>query len=166
MFDNNQFRQLIIRPALNLINLYSTNAEELLIATMAHESKGGRYLAQIGGDARSAKGAFQEEPATAQWLLDKISKEHPGIYTALKIASSGWFDIVDDLVFNLYFSTQMARLRYYVTPAPLPEPQDLDGIWNIYKTYYNTSKGDATKNEFVADYYHFIGKGNPNEKAS
>lgn len=166
MINNSQFRELIIRPSLQAIGLYSENVEELLVATMAHESKGGTYLAQLGGDANSALGIFQMEPATLDWLWLKVVNSptlHSSIMGFITDKSS---ELKEELVFNLYFSTQMARMRYYVTPATIPDKNDLDGIWNIYKTYYNTSKGEASKNEFVADYYHFIGKGIPNGKAS
>ena len=162
MIHNNQFRELIIRPSLQAIGLYTEDAEELLVATMAHESKGGTYLAQLGGDSKSALGIFQMEPATLHWLWLKIINSHSEIHTGMMgFITESSQNLDQELVFNLYFSCQMARMRYYVCPSKIPAKGDLDGIWNIYKTYYNTSKGEAAKDEFVADYYHFIGKGNP-----
>ena len=62
MIDHKQFRELIIRPSLMPLDLYSEDAEELLIGICAHESKGGTYLMQKDGGP--AAGFFQMEPET------------------------------------------------------------------------------------------------------
>ena len=61
MFLHNQLRELIITPALSKLQLYSKDAEELLIFTCAVESDGGTYLKQIKGPAL---GIYQMEPRT------------------------------------------------------------------------------------------------------
>lgn len=154
MFDNMQFREQIIRPALLDIGLYSLDAEELLIATMAHESQGGKYLVQTQGPAL---GIYQMEPATYNWIVLDISRSSPMIFQKLMPTTSRK-PLMQDMVFNLKYATQIARLRYFIVPKELPKHDDLDGMWDMYKTNYNSSKGDATKIEFVTDYHHFIGK--------
>ena len=37
MIDNKQLRELIIKPALSKLQMYSTNAEEILVFTCASE---------------------------------------------------------------------------------------------------------------------------------
>src|SRR5260221_1196758 len=71
MFDNIQFREQIIRPALeglylfqrpSLVDLYTKDSEELLVAIMATESLGGKYLTQKNGGP--ARGIYQMEERT------------------------------------------------------------------------------------------------------
>lgn len=61
MLDCSQFRALIIEPVLSKLQLYSKDAEELLVFTCAAESLGGTLLHQIQGPA---VGIFQMEPNT------------------------------------------------------------------------------------------------------
>ena len=44
MFDCSQFRSLIIEPVLSKMQVYSKDAEEILVFTCAAESLGGHYL--------------------------------------------------------------------------------------------------------------------------
>jgi hypothetical protein len=61
MIDPRQFRALIVRPALESINLWSQQAEDLVMGTAAQESRL-IYLRQLGNGP--ALGLFQMEPAT------------------------------------------------------------------------------------------------------
>jgi hypothetical protein len=167
MLDNVQFRTKILQPALQDIDCYSKDAEELLVAIMAHESKGGSYVAQIDGDANSAIGVYQMEPFTYDTLWNTyLSNDAP---LAARILNSLRYlqrPPSEHLVFNLKLSTIMTRVFFLRLPDVLPEKEDLDGIWSLYKKYYNSSKGSATKEEFVADYFRFIGKEQASEKAN
>jgi len=77
MINHEQFRKYIIYPTLfplsvNGVSLYSRNAEELLIATMAHESKGGTFLKKQEGPA---VGVYQMEPNTYNELYSQCIKK-------------------------------------------------------------------------------------------
>ena len=61
MIDNKQLRELIIGPSLDALQMYSKEAEEILVFTCASESLGGTYLKQVKGPAL---GIYQMEPAT------------------------------------------------------------------------------------------------------
>jgi len=133
---------------------------------MAHESKGGTYVAQLHGDAKSAVGIFQMEPFTYDSLWNHYLSNHADL--AAKILNSLRYvqkPPSEHCIFNIKLATIMARVFYLQLRDELPMPGDLDGIWNLYKTYYNSSKGAATKDEFIADYFHFIGKEQDNGKA-
>lgn len=165
MLNNLQFREKVLRPALENIQLYSKDIEELLVATMAHESKGGTYVAQVGGDARSALGIYQMEPFTYDSLWGHYLSSDAQL--AARILNSMRYlqkPPSDHLVYNLRLATIMARVFYLQLKDKIPDRDDLEGIWHLYKTYYNSSKGSATKDEFMADYFHFIGKENSSEK--
>lgn len=146
-----QMRKEIIKPALmdcvyNGKMLWSANAEEILIATMAHESKGGYYLAQEGGPAL---GVYQDEKLDyddmmTNFLLPKWKKE---IFIPDFV-----FNDFDRIKHDLIYATQIARLHYLRAPEPLPAYDDLDAQWDYYRKYYNSVEGKATKDEFIADY--------------
>jgi hypothetical protein len=157
-----QLREYIIRPALHEIGLYSEDAEELLIATCAHESKGSVYIAQIKGPAL---GIYQIEPKTFYNVWEKM-KESYGyngsrglIYKNIMRGCNFSEDPrSDELITNLKFSTMIARVLYYISSEVLPNKDSIDEIWEFYKKVWNSSLGKATKDEFVADYKKFTGK--------
>jgi hypothetical protein len=156
MFDNEAFRHDLLRPSLIAINMYSENAEELLIATMAHESLGGTYLKQTKGPAL---GVFQMEPATYDDMWNHyIGNDVPLMKSILNACQYLQRPPAAHLTWNLRLATIMARVYYYRVRPPLPIKSDLDAIWLYYKNYWNTQVGSATKDAFVKNYYRFVGK--------
>lgn len=154
MINYMQFRDSILRPSLHPIGLYSPEDEQLLIATMAHESKGGTYLVQIGG---GALGVYQMEDATYHDLFDNYLNYHPVLKN--QVLSTCSFESMPpaiEMVWNLKYATIIARVDYLRRPEALPKVGDLDGVWDYYKKYYNSSKGDAQKAEFLSDYHTYI----------
>lgn len=154
MINENQLRELIIKPALSLINMYSTDAEELLVFTCAAESLGGYYLHQVKGPAL---GIFQMEPATYTDIWQNFILNNPKIlqmialnFEAPKIPST------DRVVYDLRFAALMARLHYRRVKAPIPPASDVELIWEYYKKYYNTELGAAKKKESIAKYQNFL----------
>lgn len=155
MFDINQFRKLIIIPTLTKIDMYSKDAEELLVFTCATESKGGTYIKQITGPAL---GVFQMEPATYNDVWEYI-KRQSGLMTKISLR----FNITavpepTRMIYDLEFATMMARVFYRRFKSPIPKCTDVDGIWEYYKKYWNTELGAATKKESVDAYKKFAGK--------
>ncbi len=143
MISCKQIRQFIIKPALDIIGLYSVDAEELLVATMAHESKGGMYLHQVGGPAL---GLFQMEPSTHDDLWNRATVKN---FLSNKKTS-------DHMMWDLQYAVIMARLFYFCTPNAMPPSHDTEAIWKIYKQKWNTTLGAATRNEFLANYWAYI----------
>lgn len=154
MINQHHFREYVVKPVLIDAKLYSRNIEELLIATMAHESLGGYYLKQING---LALGVYQIEPATYYDLWENYLKYRPEfkltVYEAFNVNS---MPSPNRLISDLTFSTLIARLIYLRAPQPLPDYQDLEGIWEYYKRYWNTEKGKATKDEFMKNYREYV----------
>lgn len=169
MIDQKQMREKIIRPSLNAIDMYSPHAEELLIGTMAQESLGGRYLVQIKGPALSP---YMIEPATFYdvWKnireksieLKKKAKEegkeisdtlHDKVMSICKLSSE---PMAEDLIYNLYLSTIMCRLKYRSIKEPLPDPKSAMQMAQYWKLYYNTLQGKGTVDEFVRNYYAYV----------
>jgi hypothetical protein len=153
MLNINQFRELIIKPTLQNLMLYSESAEELLVFTCATESLGGTFLKQEKGPAL---GIYQMEPATYNDLWQNYIKSNPSIMTMLMHNFSCIF-MPDEhrLIYDLWYATAMCRLHYARVRAPLPAADDLESIWAYYKTFYNTEDGKAEKLVSLSRYHMF-----------
>ena len=153
MLNCEQFREVIIRPVLNHLQLYTPVAEELLIATVAHESKGGTYLKQINGPAL---GIYQMEPKTHDDLWNSFFPNHSDLsYRLMTVCKMSTKPTSDMMIFNLFYATAVARCLYARCAQALPMHGDLGELWLYYKKWWNTKKGDAQQDEFVQDYLTF-----------
>jgi hypothetical protein len=155
MFNIKQFRELIIQPVLNNLQMYSDNAEELLVFTCATESKGGTYLHQVKG---RALGIYQCEPSTYSDLWNNYILHRHSLLMMLSLNfNAPRIPDPSRLIYDLHFATAMCRIDYRRESQALPEKNDIDGIWDYYKSYYNSALGKATKDKSIAAYNSFIG---------
>lgn len=154
MFDCSQFRSLIIEPVLSKLQIYSSEAEELLVFTCAAESDGGTFVQQINGPAL---GVYQMQPSTYTdiWINYIRARNQLATLMALHLGCNRIPDITR-LIFDLQFATAMTRIHYLRIIGKLPKADDVDGLWEYYKKHYNTEKGKATKEESIAKYKKFI----------
>jgi hypothetical protein len=143
-FDRKQFENLI-RGTLKWFDhkLLSDSAVNLLMGTCAQESRFGTYLRQKEGPAL---GIMQIEPTTFNWLRDKYKTKYPWLADCT----------ADELEGDLCLSIIMARLRYAVVPAALPDANDINELAKYWKKYYNTAMGAGTVEEFTANYKTYI----------
>ena len=143
-FDRDQF-ELLIREALTATDprLCSDAAVELLLGTAAQESRFGKYLRQLGGGP--ARGVFQMEPATFDWLRGVYGDRY-GFATRA----------ADEMVFDLRLAALACRLRYRVVPAALPAAGDLPALAEYWKRWYNTRLGAGTIAEFTDNYQRYV----------
>lgn len=154
MFDITQFRELIVKSTLNDLNMYSHDAEELLIFTCAVESLGGTYLRQVSGPAL---GIYQMEPNTYNDIWQNYIKFNLSICMILNHNFNVSFQpSAGRLIYDLRFSTAMTRLFYHRIPESLPAANDIDAIWIYYKKYYNTPEGAAEKGAAIKWYQNFL----------
>jgi hypothetical protein len=153
--DVEQLRLHIVRPVLNRLDLWSVNAESLVLGTALHESHA-RYVRQIKGPAM---GIYQMEPATHYDLHRNFLRFN----TPLKIRVNqyaGFFsgDLPDpaELIGNLYYATAMCRVHYRRIKAQLPtnEPYALAQYW---KDFYNTKLGKGTVEQALPHFTRAIG---------
>lgn len=142
------FRQYVLRPVLQSLELWSPEAEELLMGTAAVES-GFQYLHQIKGPA---VGIFQMEPNTIRDILHWIEKRSLASCIAkwmIKEISS-----VEQCHGNLYFAAALARVFYWKVPAGIPV--DLPGWAKYWKRHYNTPLGKGTEEKYIEAYNRLI----------
>ena len=153
MINCNQLRKLIIKPALIELQLYSMDAEELLVFTCAVESDGGTYLKQNEGPAL---GIYQMEPVTYNDLWQNFIFKKISLNNILGMRFDCYsMPFEDKLIYDLRFATAMARVHYSRFEEPLPRWHDTDAIWEYYKKYYNTSLGASTKNDAIRKFLNF-----------
>lgn len=154
MLNVNQLRELIIKPALIDLVLFSEDALELLVFTCAIESNGGEYIKQVGGPAL---GIYQMEPAThidiwqnyilkKQLLLNQLSAS----FDCNRMPSE------DRMIYDSRYATAMARIHYSRVKSKLPSAKSVDDMWEYYKQYYNTNLGSAAKPLGLLKYKEFI----------
>ena len=154
MLNISQFRELIVKSTLNDLLLYSQNAEELMVFTCAVESLGGTYLHQVGGPAL---GIYQMEPMTYNDIWQTYIKSNGSLMLRLLTNFSiGFMPSEEQLIYDLRFATAMTRIHYARIKKTLPPANDVNAIWDYYKTYYNTSAGKAQKDDSIKKYHDFI----------
>jgi hypothetical protein len=159
-FDPIQAREIIVRPVLQYLDPaipYSTAAENLLLGTMAQESRMGMYVKQIGGGP--ALGIYQCEPATHADLWQNFIMQRPALNNMLLMLSLSRTMIIpheEDLIYSLKYATAVCRVHYWRVKEPLPAHDDIHGLACQYKTYYNTHLGKATVTEFINNYMKYV----------
>ncbi len=141
------FRQLIIRPALQRMTLYSPAAENLLLGTALYESRI-TYLKQINGPAL---GVFQIEPFTLNDVYENYLEYREEMMMVMD-ELQGHMEAEEAVVANLMYAAAVARLIYYRSPMPLPDSDDMDGLAHMYKVVYNTDLGRGTEAGFIETY--------------
>jgi len=143
-------REAIVRPTLKKIGLWSEAAENLLLGTAAQESQMGRYLRQIGGGP--GLGIFQVESSTHDDIWDNYLIYRGPLLSAVTKLTVLQMPRTQQLVWNLYYATAIARIHYLRVPEPLPAPDDVSELGCYWKNHYNTKLGKGTVEEFVKSY--------------
>lgn len=165
MFNNAQFREYMVKPVLNALNLYSQEAEDLMVGICAHESKGGTYFKQINGPGL---GIYQMELDAHERIWNALLPSSPQIchnlMTICELSRRPQFNM---LAFHLRYATAMTRI--YFIPIKESIPKDLQGQAEYWKKYYNSALGKGTVQEYIDDYLTFTGvnsHGKENGKSS
>ena len=144
----------LIKQVLTPLSLYSDDVAELLLFTCANESHMGIYRTQAPNGP--ARGIFQVEGPTFTDVFRNYLLYHPN----LDIAIGNLFTIqppsVDELVTNDKAAIAIARVQYLRAPGAIPKKDDLQGIWNYYKKYYNTVLGAATQTGAMLAYEQYV----------
>jgi hypothetical protein len=143
----------IIRPTLVYLELWSDVAEELLLATAAHESLLGHYLVQVNGPAL---GLYQIEPATHDDVWQNYLKFRNKLSKKVVQLQTPSINPKNQLVYNFAYSTAIARIIYYRCPKKLPKADDIEGLAQYWKSHYNTFLGKGSIDDFISHYQRFI----------
>lgn len=141
------FRELVVRPTLVLMSMWSPEAERLLMLTAAQESHLGTYLRQgwhtLDDGQGAAFGPFGMEAATLEWLRTK----YPQWLGEREAYEMQW---------DLRLAVKACRLRYCVVAEAIPAADDIPGLASYWKRWYNTGAGAGTVEEAVANYNKYV----------
>lgn len=156
MLDARHIRELVVRPALQAIDLWSPAAEDLVLGTGLVESRF-MFLRQLGGGP--ALGLWQMEPATHDDVWRNFLDFRPELGERVG-ALAAWRKLpmiepaarAGELAWNLRYAAALCRVHYRRAPAPLPEAGDVDGYAAYWKRFYNTAAGAGTAAAFAALY--------------
>jgi hypothetical protein len=151
-YDREQL-QAVIRRVTGGLGLGGFDAERLLLGTVAKESGFGRYLRQLGGGP--ALGAAQVEPATMRDIYTNHLAYRPERAAAVALVSGVSEPSVWQLEINLAFNLAMARLKYRMIPAPLPDGRDVWAMARYWHRWYCANGYPGQVEQFVADWFRF-----------
>ena len=138
-------------------NYESKNANFLSLCTAAIESNCGYYIKQVGGPAL---GVWQMEPVThddifanCDAMQDCDNDMSHFKYKALQLSTTYNMDedfeaVQSDLIDSPKYACAMARLKYSMDKAPLPDHNDIKAVYDYYKRIYNTPLGASTYEKF------------------
>lgn len=153
-----QLRELIIKPALFAIGLYSENATELMMLTAATETGLGTFLRQQNVPNNiGAYGIYQMETMAYDDIWDKVILPNQPLRLKMKLYLQ--YDnkpTVQRLISDLALCSITARLYYHRVKEPLPMYTDIHGMAAYYKKYWNTDKGSNTPEKAVNDYMRYV----------
>ena len=148
--NTRQLNEYIVTPTLQELTLYSDSARNLILGTCAQESAMGTYIHQINGPAL---GIYQCEPDTFKDIWINFLSHRGNIIRKLEQFTS--LDGSSQLIHNLKYATAICRIHYLRVKEALPDADDVEGLANYYKKYYNTLAGKGTVDQFIDNYYKY-----------
>ena len=134
----------LVQPALLTAGLGGLDALALVWAIGQAES-GYRREHQVGGPAL---GYWQMEPATAYDVMAWAHRRRPGQARLLTEMMHGR-PLIQALSNLPMFGALMCRVFFLRIPEPLPNWDNLTGIAQYWKDYYNTRDGAGTIQSFI-----------------
>lgn len=160
MIPPRQWLKHVVRPTLEHLavvepGLGGLASEQLMLGTAIAES-GLSALEQMGGGP--ALSMFQIEPSTFEDIyyryLQKTGKET--LQIAIKELQVSAFGPLAQLAGNRFFACGIARLKYWPVPEPLPNLDDIEGMGDYYKKWYNTTEGAGDAARWADLYRRYV----------
>lgn len=149
-FNLVQLKAEIIEPTLRAIEMYSPQAVNLLVGTMAHESRLGYYFVQVNGPAL---GPYQIEPFTHDDRVNNYIVHRKSLLESIN--NLGYLDFDSNrLKYDIVYSTIFARIKYWSVPEKIPS--SVEGIAAYWKEHYNTKNGKGSESEFIDNYHRYV----------
>ena len=150
MINPKQLRS-IVEQTLKSIDLYSPDATNLILGTIAQESNFGTFIKQIKGPAL---GICQMEPNTFNDIVENyLNYRHPLKIKILVETNTQRLE-PQALESNLSLSIAMCRIHYLRQPEPIPS--NIEGYAQYWKQHYNTHLGKGTEEQFIKNYISHI----------
>ena len=152
----------IIAPTLHHLaaaapKIDSMAAKQFMLAVAAQETHCGQYFKQLGIHPEAenyGQGIWQVEHNTSQDIFDNYLRYKPKL-----------LDLVNQLFTKAnnqphiqcpMYNCAIARLAVYRYKEPMPELNDKEGMWELYKLRYNSHLGAATKPHWVKNWDIYV----------
>lgn len=152
--DVNHFYDLVICETLENMATYnkifsSEQSKLLLLATFCHESKCGTYLRQVVNNGYgTAFGVFQIEPKTHDWIINDWLLRKKDLFKFV-LSKFGSDLHKERLIYDLKYSTLIARLRYFIVKEPIPNTKSIYEFADYWGKYYQTENDPNKKMKFI-----------------
>ena len=131
----------------------SKAARQFMVAVAAQESNCGEYFKQLGNGP--AEGVWQIEPVTQDDLYTNYLNGRSDLLE-LVTALLPQAVITNPAISCPMYCCAMARLVVYRQPMAMPGFDDRDGMWEMYKKYFNSYLGKATKEEWDYNWEEYV----------
>lgn len=158
--NTKQLIELIIRPTLKSLDLWSLEAEMLLAGTAAQESGMGTYIKQVGGGPALSPWMIEPEAHDDIWnnFLCSRSDLRQRVKLACYLPSNpdNYLYYSGLMIGNIAYACAMARIHYLRVKEPLPRTNDLHAMAAYYKKHYNTPNGAATEQQFIDNFNRYV----------
>ncbi len=135
-----------IRPALQHIELWSVDAETLVLGTALVESDL-KSLYQLGGGP--GLGLFSIEPATHKDVWKNWLAHRPSIMEQVSQLTAGQPNPNEQLVSNPLYAAAICRIIYRRDSRPLPAADDFQAQACYWKSVYNTVRGKGKVEDYL-----------------
>jgi hypothetical protein len=150
-FHPNHLRNEIIIPTLELlepVGIGNVNAAaQLLLGTCAAESLLGQWRHQMGGGP--ALSIYQIEPNTERDVWENFLDYNPKIAERVRYLMYGGGN---ELQYNDFYATAIARLVYFRDPFKLPEHGNIVHQAQTWKRVFNTGLGAGTVDHYLKNW--------------
>jgi len=154
MIKKSTLIDIIIKPSLLALNMYSDSALNLMLGTYAVESDFCSFPTQINGPALSWLGIEREthDFITLKYLSTRYTIRN-NLITFCNLPALPSFEYV---LVNAHYSCMISRLKYYMNKEELPNPNDIEGLAHYWKKYYNSVNGKGTVDVFLEKYERYV----------
>ena len=140
----------MIQPTLLDLDMYSPEAEVLILGTGLVESNLREIEQGRPGNVGPALGFFQMEPNTYYDLWKNYLDYRPKIEKAImNTCRLSVIPKAEALAWNLRLACAMCRVHYWRVSERLPEKNDIRGMASYWKRHYNTHKGKGKIEHFI-----------------
>ena len=154
--DSRHLLSEVVIPTLQYLRMDSGFARQLLLGTVAQESRMGRWLVQLGGGP--ALGIYQMEPDTHDDIWLNYLTYRPSLVKKLEALLIPGMPKLEQLKGNLFYATAMARIHYRRVTEPFPKVSTANALGQYWKDHYNTEYGHGSVAQFEKNYKRHVAR--------
>lgn len=155
--DCYQLKEVIVKPALAAIGLYSDDAVALMMGTCAQETALGTYIVQKGIGYEGGIGIYQLQAPSYYDVWENKIQPYPNIRAKIKLYLG--YEArppIHRIAADLSLATIMTRFYYSRVIEPIPNRFNIEALGQYWKKYWNTEKGKGTVQQFIDNYKQYV----------